>query len=352
MELFIKSIIQSPSDVQNLLSIGTHYGLRVNKIHTAGNTKFRSPHKNGSLLTNLDGSITRNEMMIDGSKTNSMSRSDHVIHLGRINLDQLSNDSIYDDDVPRGYENNLGDNYLPSSSNSNSGIHAVRQHKIHYECLLLSFVECLNNTKQSILTLHHHQFLPDNSDQNDVNLSIYEDDHYQDRLTSLQLGTDESQRLYMKLTINQQYSGQFKRLLLLHVNIKDQSNMLVSKQTAITFGVMIVGVVISNQVDKSLMINSKAFRVEESLISKTSLLSIDAKVFKPIPSLKLFDQQVSVLLYDVCGTTMECDIDRNYIIIIIITNIIIITVIYRSQLYFHHINNNIIICSSSPTIVI
>jgi hypothetical protein len=115
---------------------------------------------------------------------------------------------------------------------------------------------------------------------------------------------------------------------------------------------MIVGVVISNQVDKSLMINSKAFRVEESLTSKTSLLSIDAKVFKPIPSLKLFDQQVIILLYDLYGTTMESDINRNYIIIMIITNIIIITVIYRSQLYFHYINNNIIICSSSPTIVI
>lgn len=284
MELFIKSIIQSPSDVQNLLSIGTHYGLRVNKIHTVGNTKVRSPHKHDSqsLLTNRDDTITR-----------SISRSDHVIHLGRINLDQLVNDSIYDDDVPRGYENNLSDNSR-TSNNIDSGIHTARHHKIHHECLMLSFMECLNTTKQSILTLHHHQFLPDNSDHNDVNLSIYDDDHYQHRLSSLQLGTDESQRLYMKLTIKQKYSGQFKRLLLLHVSIKDQSNILVSKQTTITFGVMIVGVVISNQVDKSLMINSKAHRVDGSLTSKTSLLSIDAKVFKPIPSLKLFDQQVSV----------------------------------------------------------
>lgn len=284
MELFIKSIIQSPSDVQNLLSIGTHYGLRVNKIHTVGNTKVRSPHKHDSLLTNRDDTITR-----------SISRSDHIIHLGRINLDQLANDSIYDDDVPRGYENNLSDNSR-TSNNIDSGIHAARHHKIHHECLMISFMECLNTTKQSILTLHHHQFLPDNSDHNDVNLSIYDDDHYQHRLSSLQLGTDESQRLYMKLTIKQKYSGQFKRLLLLHVSIKDQSNILVSKQTTITFGVMIVGVVISNQVDKSLMINSKAHRVDGSLTSKTSILSIDAKVFKPIPSLKLFDQQVSVLL--------------------------------------------------------
>lgn len=299
MELFIKSIIQSPSDVQNLLSIGTHYGLRVNKIHTVGNdAKVRSPHKHDSLLTNREDIITRNEMMIDTSRKSNMSRADHVIHLGRINLDQLKNDSIYDDDVPIGYENDLADNSR-TSNNINSGIHAARQYKIHYECLLLSFIECLNNTKQSILTLHHHQFLPDNSDHNDVNLSIYEDDHYQDQLTALQLGTDESQRLYMKLTIKQQYSGQFKRLLLLHVSIKDQSNMLVSKQTTITFGIMIVGVVISNQVDKSLMINSKVHRVEGSLTSKTSLLSIDAKVFKPIPSLKLFDQQVSVKLHDV-----------------------------------------------------
>jgi len=296
MELFIKSIIKSPSDVQNLLSIGMHYGLSVSKIHAGNKVSSMSKYKHDYSQINDDDNVTGSEMM-DVGMQNSMSRSDHVIHLGRINLDQLAHDSIYDNEVPRGYEDDHPDKPRSYINDISSGIHAAREHKTLHECLLLSFMECLHNTtNQSILTLHHHQFLPDNSDHNDINLYIYEDDHYQGPLTSLQLGANESQVIYLKLKIKQQYSGQFKRLLLLHVSIKDQSNILVSKQTTLTLGIMLVGVVVSNQVDKSVMINSKVHRVEGSLTSKTSPLSIDAKVFKPIPSLKLFDQQVNVAL--------------------------------------------------------
>ena len=253
MELYIKSIIQSPSDVQNLLSIGSKYGVAVGKIHKA----------NGSHQTTTS------------TRKSSSTRSDNVINLGKINLDLLNHDNVYDDIVPLGYE----DYHSDSNKNTNSN---TLDYKTYHESLQLSFMDSMNTTKQSILTLQHHQFLPDNSHHNDVNLSIYEDDHYRDRLLTLQLKADDSQELYLKLTIKHQYSGLFKRLLLLNVNIADQSNKLVSKQTNLTLGVMITGLVVSNLVDKSLMLSN----------NKANSLSIEAKIFKPIPSLKMFDQQV------------------------------------------------------------
>jgi len=280
MKLFIKSIIKSPSDVQNLLSIGMHYRLSVSKIH-AGNkvSSIMSQYKHDYYSQiNDDDNVTGSEMM-DVGMQNSMSRSDHVIHLGRINLDQLAHDSIYDNEVPRGYHPDKPRSY---NNDISSGIHAARQHKTLHECLLLSFKECLHNTtNQSILTLHHHQFLPDNSDHNDINLYIYEDDHYQGPLTSLQLGANESQVIYLKLKIKQQYSGQFKRLLLLHVSIKDQSNILVSKQTTLTLGIMLVGVVVSNQVDKSVMITLKSIELKAALLQRPALCPLMRRSLNP-----------------------------------------------------------------------
>lgn len=244
----LKSLLENPTNVQNLLINGTIYGLH-----------FR--------------------------KTNSS--YSNIINLGIIDKDTLDNDidHIY---VPLGYEN------IEETENETS-------RKLYIDKISLSFQDSsINNSNISTAKLINFQQFPNNLN-NDIILSIIEDNDVE--LTNISININEKQTFYIKLSINSSYSGPIKRLLIFTFDIIDDINILVTKKVTITMGVLLIGTIITNQINKLSNIDCLQLNNINNIITinnndnnnnndGSKIASINARSFNPMCNINLFDKEV------------------------------------------------------------
>ena len=196
-----------------------------------------------------------------------------IINLGSIPHEDLD---VAPSNAPRGYEEKDGGSRT-----------------CLIEPISLYFLPSKHFTFGSVARLRGLEVFPRNN-KSGIELSFVMDGG--DPLNKLEVTLGSEFSFYLQFTMPGTFSGHLKRLILFTFEVSESVQLLVSKTTTLTMGVVILGSIIPRGVDRTLKVSDgkdAQVRVDEG----RQKLSVEAKVFAPVAAITHFDTPVRSILF-------------------------------------------------------